>query len=128
MNAAVAQFKGANTGVSQREAAIARQGSAKRRREKESVGGVVANDGHRRVGRRSADVAEKVRHALAHLVARFTRPGRVRRGVLEVTVSNSTIVQELGFEKQRILAVLQAELSDVRIRDLRFRIGAVTYS
>jgi predicted nucleic acid-binding Zn ribbon protein len=59
-------------------------------------------------------------------LARFTRPGQVRRGVLEVTVSNSTIVQELTFQKERILTALQAELSHAHIRDLRFRIGAVT--
>jgi predicted nucleic acid-binding Zn ribbon protein len=59
-------------------------------------------------------------------LARFTRPGQVRRGVLEITVSNSTIVQELTFQKERILAALQAELSGARIRDMRFRIGAVT--
>ena len=58
-------------------------------------------------------------------LARFTRPGRVRRGQLEVTVTNSTIVQELTFEKQRILAALQAEVPQVRIRDLRFRIGTI---
>jgi predicted nucleic acid-binding Zn ribbon protein len=55
-------------------------------------------------------------------LARFTRPGRVRRGQLEITVTNSTIVQELTFEKQRILAALQAEVPQARIRDLRFRI------
>jgi predicted nucleic acid-binding Zn ribbon protein len=58
-------------------------------------------------------------------LARFTRPGQVRRGVLEVTVSNSTIVQELTFQKERILAVLRAKRPDARIRDLRFRIGSV---
>jgi predicted nucleic acid-binding Zn ribbon protein len=58
-------------------------------------------------------------------LACFTRPGRVRRGQLEVTVTNSTIVQELTFEKQRILAALQAEVPQARIRDLRFRIGTI---
>jgi predicted nucleic acid-binding Zn ribbon protein len=58
-------------------------------------------------------------------LARFTRPGRVRRGQLEITVSNSTIVQELTFERQRILAALQAEFPQARIRDIRFRIGTI---
>ena len=65
-------------------------------------------------------------HAAAGVtLARFTRPGRVRRGQLEVTVTNSTIVQELTFEKQRILAAMQAEVPQARIRDLRFRIGTI---
>jgi predicted nucleic acid-binding Zn ribbon protein len=58
-------------------------------------------------------------------LARFTRPGRVRHGKLQITVTNSTIVQELTFEKQRILAALQAEVPQARIRDLRFRIGTI---
>jgi predicted nucleic acid-binding Zn ribbon protein len=58
-------------------------------------------------------------------LARFTRPGQIRRGQLEVTVANSTIVQELTFQKERILATLQAALPDARIRDLRFRLGPV---
>jgi predicted nucleic acid-binding Zn ribbon protein len=57
--------------------------------------------------------------------ARFTRPGHIRRGLLEITVANSAIVQELTFEKQRILAALQLEFPHARIHDLRFRIGAI---
>jgi predicted nucleic acid-binding Zn ribbon protein len=63
--------------------------------------------------------------AAGDTLARFSRPGRVKRGVLEVTVTNSTIVQELTFQKQHILAQLRAELPDTKIRDLRFRIGAI---
>jgi hypothetical protein len=65
------------------------------------------------------------RAAAGDSLARFTRPGRVRRGQLEISVGNSTVVQELTFEKQRILAALQAEIPHARIRDLRFRIGSV---
>jgi predicted nucleic acid-binding Zn ribbon protein len=64
--------------------------------------------------------------AVGQPLGRFTRPGRVRRGTWEITVSNSVIVQELGFQKQRILAALHEELPHVRIRDLRFRLGSVT--
>jgi predicted nucleic acid-binding Zn ribbon protein len=64
--------------------------------------------------------------AAGPLLARFTRPGRLRRGQLEVTVANSTIIQELTFEKQNILAALQAKLPDANIRDIRFRLGSVS--
>ena len=39
-------------------------------------------------------------------LASYSRPGQLRRGTLEVTVTNSTIMQELTFQKQRILAEL----------------------
>jgi predicted nucleic acid-binding Zn ribbon protein len=58
-------------------------------------------------------------------LARFTLPGRLRRGQWEITVSNSTVVQELTFEKERILAALREALPDAQIRDLRFRIGPI---
>lgn len=57
--------------------------------------------------------------------ARFTRPGAVRRGVLDVTVAHSLLVQELGFDKQRLVATLQAALPDMNIREIRFRIGSI---
>jgi predicted nucleic acid-binding Zn ribbon protein len=72
-----------------------------------------------------ADFAAAWQAAAGQALAKFTRPGQIRRGMLEVTVANSTIVQELTFQKQRILATLQAALPDARLRDLRFRLGSV---
>ena len=40
------------------------------------------------------------REAAGPLAAKYTRPGQLRRGTLEVVVANSTLVQELGFQKQ----------------------------
>src|SRR5881394_2844484 len=57
--------------------------------------------------------------AAGETIAKYTRPGRVRRGTLEVTVSNSTIVQEITFQKQQILTQLQTQLPDSHIRDIR---------
>ena len=73
-----------------------------------------------------ADFTAAWQAAAGPALARFTRPGRLRRGVLEVAVANSTIVQELTFQRQRILQTLQAELPDAHIRELRFRIGTVS--
>ena len=53
------------------------------------------------------------------------RVGQVRRGVLEVVVRNSAALQELTFRKKKLLEEIMAALPDLRIRDLRFRIGAV---
>src|SRR5215475_10281104 len=58
-------------------------------------------------------------------LAKFSRAGKVRRGTLEVWVANSTMMQEFGFEKTRILAALQRELPDTNIRDLRFKVGQI---
>ena len=54
-----------------------------------------------------------------------TRVGLVRRGVLEVFVASSTLNQRLEFEKQNLLTGLQQRLPQVKINDIRFRIGNV---
>jgi predicted nucleic acid-binding Zn ribbon protein len=63
--------------------------------------------------------------AVGQALARFSRPGLLKRGVLEVMVGNSTVVQELTFQKQQILTSLRNELPDSKIRDVRFRIGTI---
>jgi predicted nucleic acid-binding Zn ribbon protein len=63
--------------------------------------------------------------AVGPQLAKYTHPGRLRRGVLEVTAANSITVQELTFQKQVVLAQLQAEAPDAKIRDLRFRVGNI---
>jgi predicted nucleic acid-binding Zn ribbon protein len=73
-----------------------------------------------------ADFTAVWQQAAGPALARFTRPGQIRRGQLEVTVASSTILQELTFQKQRILTALQAELPDAHIRDLRFRLGSIS--
>ncbi|HEX4150125.1 MAG TPA: DUF721 domain-containing protein [Pirellulales bacterium] len=63
--------------------------------------------------------------AAGELVSRYTRPGNVRRGVLEVLVANSTLMQELTFQKQTILNQLARLLPDERIVDLKLRVGPI---
>lgn len=72
-----------------------------------------------------AELAAAWQAAAGESLARFSCAGQVRRGKLEVTVSNSTTMQELTFQKQQILAELARRLPDARIRDLRFRVGAI---
>jgi predicted nucleic acid-binding Zn ribbon protein len=73
----------------------------------------------------NAELADAWQQAAGTTIARFTRPGRVRRGMLEVTASNSTIIQELTFQKHQILTKLQTAIPDASIRDLRFRVGSI---
>jgi len=65
------------------------------------------------------------REAAGELLAGHTRLGPLRRGVLDVIVGNSTLLQELVFRKGDLLASLRERLPDEGIRDLRFRLGAV---
>ncbi|MDX1947868.1 MAG: DUF721 domain-containing protein [Pirellulaceae bacterium] len=52
-----------------------------------------------------------------------TRPGNVKRGVLEVLVSNSAVHQELAFIKVKIVKTLARLAPEHKIRDLKFRVG-----
>ena len=63
--------------------------------------------------------------AAGPLAAKYTRVGLVRRGTLEVVVANSTLVQELGFQKDALLKSLAALLPDEGIKNLRFRTGNI---
>ena len=77
-------------------------------------------------GVRSAKARDAAwREAVGELTAGCTEVGTVRRGVLAVTVANSTLVQELMFQKPEIVRTLAQLLPDARIRDVRFRGGPV---
>jgi len=65
------------------------------------------------------------REAAGEMMAEYSRVGSVRRGVFEVIVANSTLRQELVFQKQMLIESLKQRLPDEGIRDLRFRVGAV---
>ena len=66
------------------------------------------------------------REAAGSLAAAYTRVGSVRRGKLEVIVANSTLLQEFVFQKETLVVSLNQQLPDEGIRDLRFRVGAVS--
>jgi predicted nucleic acid-binding Zn ribbon protein len=63
---------------------------------------------------------------VAGKLAERSRVGALRRGVLEITVSHSTVVQEMSFQKARLLAGLAELLPDQQIKDLKFRVGTVS--
>ncbi len=65
------------------------------------------------------------REAAGPLAARYTRVGPLRCGALEVVVANSTLVQELGFQKQALVERLSELLPDHGITNLRFRVGNI---
>jgi len=58
-----------------------------------------------------------------------TRLGDVRRGVLNVTVAHSTLLEELAaFRKPSLLAALRTSAPATPIHDIRFRVGEVACS
>jgi predicted nucleic acid-binding Zn ribbon protein len=59
-------------------------------------------------------------------VARHSRVAGLRHGVLQVTVVHPAQLEELvAFRKQDLLVALRCLLPNVRLRDLRFRVGEV---
>ncbi len=57
---------------------------------------------------------------------RQTRVAGLRHGVLTITVAHSTLLEELAaFRKSELLASLRRELPDLKIHDLRFRVGPI---
>lgn len=86
---------------------------------------LLARRGYARV-RSGGACAEAWRQAAGERLASSTRATGVRRGVLEVLVENSTLVQEMNFEKRALISRLAELLPDENIRDVRFRVGPVT--
>ncbi len=55
-----------------------------------------------------------------------TRVGGVRRGVLNVTVAHSSLLEELStFQKPALLEALRREAPGTPIQDIRFRVGPI---
>jgi predicted nucleic acid-binding Zn ribbon protein len=65
------------------------------------------------------------REAVGEKLAAATRPGNVRRGVLEVLVRNSATLQELAFVKVKAVRTLNQLVPEQKIRDVRFRVGPI---
>ena len=65
------------------------------------------------------------RATVGQQLAQYTRVGNIRRGVIEVTVSNSAVLQELTFRKADLVRRIAKALPDQKIRDVRFRIGTL---
>jgi len=61
--------------------------------------------------------------AVPEPLAAHCRPGRVRRGVLEVFVSHSAISQEFSFHKAAVIERLKAALPSAAITDIRCRLA-----
>jgi predicted nucleic acid-binding Zn ribbon protein len=65
------------------------------------------------------------REAVGEKLAGHTRPGNVRRGILEVLVRNSSVLQELSFLKAKAVKTLSRLVPEQQIKGVRFRVGAI---
>jgi predicted nucleic acid-binding Zn ribbon protein len=63
--------------------------------------------------------------AVGEKLAGDSRPGNVRRGVLEVLVRNSSALHELSFVKAKVVRILKQLIPEQQIRDVRFRVGTL---
>lgn len=66
------------------------------------------------------------RQAAGEALAACSRATQVKRGVLEVVVENSLVMQEIGFQKIAIVKRMSELLPSEGIRDLRCRVGALS--
>jgi len=71
----------------------------------------------------AAQWAETWRSTVGVGLAQQSRVGRLYRGVLEIVVSNSVVLQELTFKKGALLRQLKAQ--SLSLRDIRFRVGDI---
>ncbi len=58
-------------------------------------------------------------------MAPHCRIGNIRRGVVEITVCNSAVLQELTFRKAELIKKVSTALPDQKINNIRFRVGMV---
>lgn len=85
---------------------------------------LFAKRGYARV-QAARDHAEAWRQAAGDEWARTTRPGQIKRGVLEVVCTSSILVQEMTFQKAGLIKKLAELLPDEKIKDIKIRVGSI---
>lgn len=70
------------------------------------------------------DCAAAWREAAGEKLSGQTRVGLVKYGVLEIFVKNSSTIQELTFNKKRLLAEMKRLLPQQKLREIKFKLGA----
>ncbi len=107
-----------------KEIAARQRFGRKPKRIADSLSRLVAKKGYGRL-QATAHFQEAWAEAVGPELAKLSKPGRLRRGTLEVTVRNSAVSQELQFNKQQVLVKLQALVTDCPVQDIRFRVGTI---
>ena len=90
----------------------------------ETISALLARRGYAQVESTEA-LNQAWQKAAGEKLAKQSRPGNIKRGVLEIAVGNSAVVQELTFQKRQLLKKLTEVAADFKIKDLRFRVGPI---
>jgi predicted nucleic acid-binding Zn ribbon protein len=85
---------------------------------------VIARKGYAAV-RGAEELADAWRGAVPAEFAKLTRVAGLRAGRLEVVAASSAVIEEIGFQKARLLEALRAAAPTARINDLRLRVGPI---
>jgi len=85
---------------------------------------LVQRKGYAQV-RAAGERDEAWQEAVGEPLVSLTRVAGIRRGVFEVLVANSLMMQELTFRKEELLSNLQDRLPEEGIKQLRFRLGSI---
>ena len=88
------------------------------------MGQLLAKKGYGQV-QAAKSCASAWQEALGSRFQKDTRCGNVRGGILEVTVSNSLVLQELTFIKIQLIKQLATLAPEHKITGLKFKVGAV---
>ncbi len=85
---------------------------------------VVQRRGYAQV-RATGEREEAWQKVVGEQLAKLTQVGGVRRGVLNVSVANSLLMQELTFRKEELLIRLREILPEAGLKQLRFRVAPI---
>ena len=89
----------------------------------EILSGLVSQYG---IGRKDGNQdLEEFWKELAEDFAVYSSIGGIRRGVLEIRVSDAIFMQELLFRKDEFLLRFKERFPDINFEDLRFRLGSI---
>ena len=89
------------------------------------MGQLLAKKGYGQV-QAAKSCASAWQEALGSRFQKDTQCGSIRRGVLEVTVRNSLIVQELTFMKIQLVKELARLAPEQKITGFKFKVGALS--
>jgi predicted nucleic acid-binding Zn ribbon protein len=90
----------------------------------DALSNLMARKGYGRVLSAGA-LGDAWQTAAGERLAGHSLPGAVKRGVLEVLVRSSAVLQELTFAKHKIVKQLKELCPHENIRDVKFKVGQI---
>ncbi len=70
------------------------------------------------------ELQNSVNESVGEVLAKSVQVGKLNRGVLQLYASDSVTMQELVFQKRKILAGIQSSMPQSKITDLKFKVQA----